>query len=83
MKTLILSKEFIQRCKDYDISDINAFVFMLIRHFVPVQKLSDAMKNSNDQCSFNLNENELQVNDPFNLFETCNIEKIFEIKFKA
>jgi hypothetical protein len=83
MKTLTLSKEFVKRCEDYEISNINAFVFMLTRHFVPVQKLSDAMKNSNDQCSFNLRTNELQVNDPFNLFKTCNIEKIFEIKFKA
>ena len=81
METIKLSKEFINRCNEYGIEDIKSFVKMLVRHFVPVQKLSDAMKGSNEQCSFNLSQNELTVNDPFSLFESCDIYKTFEIEY--
>ena len=81
METIKLSKEFINRCNECGIEDIKSFVKMLISHFVPVQKLSDAMKGSNEQCSFNLSQNELTVNDPFSLFESCDIYKTFEIEY--
>jgi len=75
-----LSKNFVNRCEECGITDLDSFVKELISKFVPVQELSGAMKEST-QCSFNIERGVLTVIDPFNLFD-CE-QKVFSLKSKS
>jgi len=79
MKTLTLSQQFVSELTNQGIekSEVVKFVSMLIRSFVPVQKISDAMKASS-QVSFNLCDNGIKIIDPFNI---CDTEKFHEVPF--
>lgn len=80
MKTLNLSNQFVSELTNQGIekSEVKIFVEMLIRSFVPVQKISDAMKASS-QVSFNLCDNGIKIIDPFNI---CDTEKFHEVPYE-